>query len=289
MTIVVTGGSGFIGTALTNVLLAKGHTVIVIDTHGPSLTHTNLFFIPCDLEASMLPFNVLERTDAIIHLAGSYGSTAGTAHLIASLEQTTNKPSIFISASSVGYYGVGFDRELDERSSVGTSAAARAVEAQEKEALKAERFGCRVVIVRTAPVVGRGGFMVPIARAAALHVVFRLTKENFWMPWIHLNDLIHIYLFALETGTLQGVVNAAAPKPIQYSDFITALKKVRHALLLPMLPFLKWPYQDPVRELLISQKIVPQRLIDKGFAFAYTNIQEAVADVLQQRKRHEAN
>jgi uncharacterized protein len=295
MTIVVTGGSGFIGSALIGVLLSKGHTVIVIDKYGPTLTHQNLFFIPCDLETATLPFNVLERTDAIIHLAGKHTVSASaespragidsTTNLIASLEQTTNKPPIFISASSVGFYGAGFERDLDERAAVGTSEMSKMIEAQEAAALRAEQFGCRVVIVRTAPVIGHGGFLAPLARAAKLHIAFRLTKEDFWMPWVHLNDLIRIYVFALETNTLQGIVNAAAPEPIRYSEFMKTFTKVTRSIILPRLPFMRWPYNEAIREIMVSQKILPQRLLDKGFAFAYTNITEAIADAVHRPKK----
>lgn len=297
MTIVVTGGSGFIGTALTKVLLAKGHTVIVIDKHGPALTHTNLFFIPCDLEEQNLPFNVLERTDAVIHLAGKHTlaaieeneseSAASVKHLIASLSQTTNRPQIFITASSVGYYGTS-TQELDEREIAGTTKAAKLIEMKEEEAMIAEQFRCRVVIIRTAPVIGIGGFMSPILRAAKAHIVFRYTRQDFWMPWIHLNDLIHIYLFALETNTVQGPINAVAPMATKYSDFIEALKKVTRSINLPMAPLTKWPYPAKIREQFVDQKIVPQRLLDKGFEFAYTNIIEAITDVAH-KKHHETN
>jgi uncharacterized protein len=290
MTIVLTGGSGFVGTALTKTLLAKGHTVIVIDTRSPALMHKDLFFIPCDLDTSTLPFNVLERTDAVIHLAGNHVAPSSTAtnsikNLIKSLEQTTAKPSIFITASSVGYYGDGLERELDERSGIGATDMARMIEAQEKEALEAERFGSRVVIVRTAPVIGEGGFITPLLRAARLHVTFRLTKKDFWMPWIHLNDLIHIYMFALETNTLQGIVNAATPQSIKYSEFLKTFKKTTKSIVLPKPKFIQWPYRQEIRATMINQKIVPQRLLDKGFAFAYANIREAIEDVASSSKR----
>lgn len=297
MTIVITGGSGFIGTALTRALLAKGNTVVVVDKRGPRLTHENLFYIPCDLEASTLPFNVLERTDAVIHLAGRPidgkwtekakqsirdSRILSTRHVIESLGKTANKPPIFISASAVGYYGDGRERDLDERSAKGETFLADVVEAWEKEAMRAEEFGCRVVLVRTAPVVGAGGFIASLLKVARFHIAFRLSREDYWMPWIHINDIVRIYLFALETNTLQGVVNAVSPFPIRHSEFMGAFAKETRSVLFSRLPLAKAIFGDLLKEITLSQKVHPQRLLDKGFAFAYTDAREAVASARQE-------
>ncbi len=299
MTIVVTGGSGFIGTALTRELLAKGHTVIVIDVKSPSLTHEHLFYIPCDLEKNVLPFNVLERTDAIIHLAGKTiarkwtdaakreirdSRVDSTRHVVESLAQTTSRPPIFISASATAYYGNGHERELDEQSAKGEGFLSDVTDAWEKEALKAESFGSRVVIIRTAPVIGKGGFLAPLFRLARFHLAFGLSKQDYWMPWIHLGDIVRIYLFALETNTLQGVVNAVAPIPIMHHQFMKEFARETKSIAFRRMPFSKLFFGDLLKEVTLSQKIYPQRLIDKGFAFAYTNVRDAITDA-----RHETN
>ena len=298
MTIVVTGGSGLIGTALTKALLSKGYTVIVVDVKGPRLTHQNLFFIPCNLGETTLPFNVLERTDAVIHLAGASirekwtplsadrakeRMVRTTEHLMESLRQTTNKPPLVVTASTTAYYGDGFERDLDERSARGDDEFTTTIEAREKTALEAEAFGCRVVIVRTAPVIARGGFLAPVVKLAKFHLVAPLKSDtDDWMPWIHINDLVRIYLFALETSTLQGVVNAASPMPISHETFTKAVAVETKSINLK--GFLgRMVRKTPRIELLLNQRVLPQRLIDKGFAFAYTNIREAIADILHEK------
>ncbi len=290
MTIVIAGGSGFIGTELSKALLSKGHTVIVIDIKGPTLTHERLFYIPCNLETNTLPFNVLERTDAIINLAGI--SIAGkwtaafkdaiyrsrvqaTKNLVESLKQTATKPSIFISASASGYYGAS-EEVLNERSPKGNTFLSDVVDAWEKEALQAEHLGSRVVIVRTAPVFGKKGFLYPLWKMSRFHILTSVYKRNFSMSWIHINDIVRIYIFALETNTLQGVVNAVAPIGIEHKTLLKIIAKETKSLRVGTLPFGKIFFGALLEETGITQNITPQRLLDKGFEFAFTDVKEAI-------------
>lgn len=298
MTIVVAGGSGFVGTALTQALLSKGHTVVVIDRIGPKLTHQQLFFIPCDLETTTLPFNVLERTDAIINLTGKpiakkwtpavkeqirTSRVLSTRHLIESLKQTVNRPQIFINASAVGFYGAN-ENTVDERSSKGQTFLAGVVDEWEQEVLRAEDFGCRTVIVRTGTVLGKGGFLAPFIKMTRFHVLGKLSKRDFFMPWIHINDIVRVYIFALETTTLQGVVNATAPTETTSGEIFKVLARKTKSFIFGTLPFQKFLFGDLIPELTISQKVAPQRLLDKGFAFAFTDIDSALETIIHETK-----
>ncbi len=304
MTVVLTGGSGFIGSALSRALLEKGHTVVVIDKKSPDFTHQNLYFIQCDLEENMLPFNVLERTDAIIHLAGRtiFGKwtdkvkneieksrIVSTKHLVKSLEKTATRPSIFICASATGYYGDKGDEDVDEQSSKGTTFLSHVTERWEEEAMKAEQFGCRVVLVRTAPVIGSSGFLKPLLQLARLGIVLRLVRKDFWMSWVHIDDVVRIYLFALETNTLQGIVNASSPMPVKSSDFMKLFARATHRRVIGALPkFLsKLLYGEFIHEIVLSQKAYPRRLIDKGFDFEYVNIEGALRQVTDHAKKQD--
>lgn len=292
MTIVVTGGSGMVGSALIRALLSKGHTVIVIDRIGPGFTHEHLFYIPCDLTETTLPFNVLERTDAVVNLIGSPigrkwtprvkqeifdSRVIGTRHVVESLAQTASKPSIFISASATGYYGEAEDELLDERAPQGNSFLSGVAAAWETEAMKAEQFGSRVVIVRTAPVLARGGFLGSSWKHARWHLCGSLFKKDFWMPWIHINDLVRVYLFALETSTLQGIVNAAAPTHTRYRELMRAFRAVTRSIGLGRNRLAAlFLGKELLENLSQNQKVVPQRLIDKGFEFAFTDAESAL-------------
>lgn len=299
MTIVVAGGSGFVGKALTKVLLSKGYTVVVIDRVGPRFTHEQLFFIPCDLETTTLPFNVLERTDAIINLAGRPIATKwtkeakeairtsrvfSTRHLIDSLEHTVNRPQIFINASAVGFYGATED-VADEQSGKGQTFLADVVQEWEHEALKAEEFGCRTVVVRTATVLGKGGFLASFLKLTRFHILGLLSKKDFYFPWIHINDLVRVYVFALETTTLQGVVNAVSPTQTTAKTLFQSLARATKSLILGVLPFQKFLFGELTKELTLSQKVSPRRLLDKGFAFAFTDIDTTIESIIHETNR----
>jgi hypothetical protein len=298
MTIVVAGGSGFVGTALVKALLSKGYTVVVIDRVGPSFTHQQLFFIPCDLEITPPPFNVLERTDAVINLAGRPIATKWTAavkkqirdsrvistrHIIESLEKTVNRPQIFINASAVGFYGQT-ENAVDERAPQGGTFLADVSSQWEREALKAEDFGCRTVIVRTGTVLGKGGFLSSFIKMARFHVLGFLSKKDFFIPWIHINDIVRVYIFALETTTLQGVVNASSPTVTKSSELFKALARSTKSFIFGVLPFQKMLFGELVSEITISQQVTPQRLVDKGFEFAFTDIQSAIDTIIHETK-----
>lgn len=299
MTIVVAGGSGFIGTRLTRKLLALGDTVIVIDRVGPRFTHEHLFYIHCDITQDQLPFNVLEHTDAVINLCGApinkKWTTAykqqirdsrivSTRHIVESMRSATARPSVLINASATGYYGERGDEELSEKSERGTGFLSDVVGEWESEAHKAEEFGTRVVCIRTSPVVGHGGMLTELKKSAKFGFLLKLSRRDFWQPWIHEEDIVNTYLFALQTSTLQGPVNAAAPQEIKHAAFMRELGQTLHRRVLGSIPgFIKEIMfgKELVPELTRNQRVTPQLLIDKGFVFQYPTLAEALRDAVQ--------
>lgn len=309
MTIVLAGGSGFIGTRLAKTFLTRGHTVIVIDIKSPTFTDKQLFFIQCDLGTSPLPYNVLERTDAVINLVGapinkrwtdSYkeeiknSRIQSTKTIVAAIESAQSKPSVFITASAIGYYGDTGTQSVDESGSHGAGFLSDVVVAWEAESQKASALGVRTVIIRTAPVLGRGGMIASLLRSSRFGFTSYLSKKDFWMSWIHEDDIVAVYLFALETTTLQGIVNAVAPTPIRHHSFMKIFAHAAHRRIFGTVP--QWIAHRMFGELFdyitVDQQIIPQRLIDKGFTFLYPTIDTAFTSLFPQKKRiknHEAN
>lgn len=295
MTIVLTGGSGFIGTQLAKKLLALGDTVVVVDIRPPVFTHQQLFYIQCDITRQQLPFNVLEHTDAVINLAGApiaakwtssykqeiYDSRIiSTRHIVESMRMATSRPSILINASAVGYYGERGTEELVERSPKGVGFLADVVSDWEKEAQKAEDFGTRVVCIRTAPVVGHGGMLAQMRSTAKFGFLTKIAKHDFVQAWVHEEDIVNAYLFALQTSTLQGPVNVAAPEVVTHHTFVNTLAKVLKKRVLGTLPtwIVRFRYGELLSELTKSQQVSPKLLIDKGFMFTHPTLESALRD-----------
>lgn len=293
MNIVVTGGSGFIGTKLVLALIDKGHTVIVVDVVAPPFTHERMFFINCDLSIQSLPYNVLDRTDAVIHLAGSpiqkkwkqsvkvqieKSRVESTKRIVESIKNAESRPGVFICASATGFYGDTGEEEADEQTEHGKGYLAHVVAHWENEARVAVEYGVRVVCVRTAPVLGNGAFLSSITKTKPFGFIPLLSKKNFWMSWIHHDDIVSIYLFALETSTLQGVVNASAPEPIRQHDFIRTLARVLKKKVLGTVPrfLLQIRYGELIDEIEKDQRVIPKRLLDKGFTFSFPTLKDAL-------------
>jgi len=293
MNIVITGGSGFIGTKLSKALLAKGDTVIVVDIAPPTFTHEKLFFIQCDLTRTALPYNVLDRTDAVVHLAGAPiiakwtekykkqindSRIESTRRVVESIKSAESRPTVFVCASAIGFYGDTHEKLADEQAEKGEGFLSDVVAYWEAEAREALSIGTRVVCVRTAPVIGPGKRIAMFMKTAKFGFLLKIARKDFWMSWIHEDDIVNVYLFALETNTLQGVVNAAAPEPVLQSTFFKTLGKIIHRKVFGTVPrwIMRRLYGELYDELSKSQQIYPKRLMDKGFVFAYPTLESAL-------------
>lgn len=293
MTIVVAGGSGFIGTMLTKRLLGQGHTVVVVAIASPSFTHQNLFFIQSDVANHPLPYNILEHTDAVINLVGAPinkkwtpeykkiirdSRVKSTDSIVAGIAAAKSRPNVFICASATGFYGNTGEEVVDEQTPAGEGFLASVTAEWEASARKATEYGVRVVCIRTAPVIGSGGMLAAMKRTAAFGIIPRLTKGDRWFSWIAASDIVNAYIFALETNTLQGVVNASAPEPILYSTFLNTLKTSwKHRIVVTVPHWVgKKLFGEGYDELNYSSRIIPRRLLDKGFEFTYPAIEDAI-------------
>ncbi len=293
MNIVLVGGSGFIGTALSKRLLGQGHTVVVVATHPPQFTHQNLFFIQCDVTQQALPYNVLEHTDAIINLAGFPISkkwtpenkkrimdsrVKSTDSIVAAIAASKSRPQVFICASATGFYGDTGSEISDEQTANGSGFLSEVVGEWEAAARKATEYGVRVVCVRTAPVIGHGGLMAELKKSANWGIIPSLSKKDYWFSWISEMDIVNVYIFALETSTLQGIVNAVAPEPVLNSTFLHTLKSIwKHRVIVTIPTWIaKKKLGEGYTEIVQNSRVIPKRLLDKGFEFIYPTIDTAV-------------
>jgi uncharacterized protein (TIGR01777 family) len=296
--ILVTGGTGFIGTALVRRLIARGDKVYVV-ARSPGkaerLFGGQVLIVP-SLQA--LPETV--RIDAVVNLAGApiFGRPWTDARKVAlarSRIDTTRalvdwiadhaaKPRVLISASAVGWYGADRgDRMLTESAGAGGDFPAMICGAWEKEAQRAERWVARVCRLRIGLVLGRdGGMLQPMARAFRFGLGGQFGSGQQWMSWIHLEDLLALIVRAIDDPTFTGVLNAVAPHPVTNATFTRALAAavLRPAILHAPAFALRLMLGEMATLLVDGQRVLPERADQLGFQFRYRRLPAALAEII---------
>lgn len=300
MNIAITGGSGFIGTALARVLLREGHSVTVYDRLPPRFSHEQMKFVTADLSGDGAPESIADH-DGIVHLAGvsiferwtpAYkqqiltSRIRSTQSIVDACNHAVKKPSVFVCASAVGYYGDQGDRELSEDmppQPTGTDFLSDVCVAWEQSAMEIESLGIRRVSIRTAIVLGPGGGMM-----AKLLPLFkwglggRLGNGRQWFSWIHIDDLVAVYREAIINPNLSGPVNASAPEPVTNRTFTRELARALHRIAIVIIPefILRMILGEFAGAVLASARVVPRKLIKYGFSFRYATIRDAVCAII---------
>ena len=279
MRITITGASGLIGTRLEAALRERGD-----DVTGLSLRDT----------AAPAPADKLAGRDAVVHLAGEnvaqrWSADArreirdsreqGTRRLVEGIEAADPRPKALISASAVGYYGAHGDERVDEDSPPGSDFLAQVCVVWEHEARAAEALGVRVVRVRTGVLLDAGGgalskMMLPFK----LGVGGPVAGGDQYMPWIHIDDVVGIFLAAIDDAAWEGAVNATAPEPVTNKAFSKALGKALHRPAIAPIPgaAIRLLYGDMAEIVTTGQRVVPRRTLELGYEFRRPDLDEAL-------------
>lgn len=297
MHVIITGGSGFVGSRLSPALAQGGHRVTIVDLAPPRSSVENVDFVTADLMHDSVP-DVFAHADAIIHLAGvsifkrwtpSYkeliiDSRVKTADVIYDyLSRVNTRPAVFVSASAVGYYGDRGEEQLGEEAVPGDDFLADVCEKWEAAARKFDSLGMRTVSIRTAIVLGPGGGMmsqvVPLFRYG---LGGKMGKGTQWFSWIHIDDLVAVYTKAITSEVLKGPVNASAPGALQNKAFARALGRALHRpAFIPAPAFaLRLVLGEFASAVLSSARVVPQKLQSQNFMFQYPDIDSALTHSL---------
>lgn len=297
MKILICGGTGFIGSRLTHYLLNQGLQVVVLARHRPRKILPGMQFFEADLlKPEFLKQEWFEGVDAVINLSGKNIFTfwnkenkkviwnsrvvinKNLVHYISKLQR---KPKVFVSASAVGYYGNKVEAELNEESRHGQGFLSELCIEWEREAREAEKFGIRSVQVRTAPVIGKdGGLMEQVLKSFRFGFTVIFGSGNQWFSWVHMDDLVRIYHLAVEDETLSGPVNACSPYPVRFKDFINHIRKFKKAIVIhfPAM-ILKFLLKETADVFLLSQRVIPEKLLRKGFQFSYPQLSDALREI----------
>lgn len=299
MKAVVTGATGFVGQRLLERLVQP-----TILTRDVSRARQKLGAKIADAVAWDLsrppPVPALEGVDTVFHLAGEPvaegrwtaakkarirdSRVLGTQRLVEAIGQCSRRPRVLVSASAVGYYGSRGDEWLEETSPPGSDFLAQVCQEWEQAARAAEALGVRVASIRIGIVLGRGG-----GALARMLLPFRLGlgsplgSGQQYMPWIHLDDLVRLFLFAAEQPDLRGPVNGVAPSPVTNREFTRVLARVLgRPAFLPAVPafVLRLALGEFVEVLLASQRVRPAAALAAGFSFQHPELEAALRDVL---------
>jgi uncharacterized protein (TIGR01777 family) len=293
MRVVVTGSSGFIGSALVPALAEAGHEVVRLVRRAPRAPDERAW------NPEVVDPDLLAGADAAVHLAGERidqrwtaagkerirASRVGpTRHLAEAIARAAPPRPSLICASGIGIYGDRADAVLTETSPPGEGFLADVVRAWEAAADPARAAGARVVHVRSGLVLGaRGGAlgkMLPLFRAG---LGGPLGSGRQWVSWIGLADHVRVVVRALEDPNIEGPINAVAPNPVRQKAFAAALgRALRRPAWLPAPPWaLRLVLGEMADELLLySQRAVPARMTSAGFTFLFADIESALAAIL---------
>jgi uncharacterized protein (TIGR01777 family) len=187
-----------------------------------------------------------------------------------------------VSASAVGYYGSRGDEVLQESAAPGNDFLAEVCQAWEAEAQRAASFGVRAVTPRIGLVLGRGGgALASMLTPFKLGLGGRLGSGRHWMPWIHLDDLVGLLLYAVN-NQISGPINAVGPAPVTNRQFTRALAAaLQRPAILPVPAFaLRVMFGELASVLLASQRAVPHAAVSAGYRFRYTSLDDALGEIL---------
>ena len=295
MTIVVAGGTGFLGSALVAALRADGHRVRVL-TRRPRHADDVAWAPNPDAERVEPWTTAIDGATAVINLAGE--SIAGarwsttrkarirdsrlraTGALVFAMRHVQQRPPIFISASAVGVYGNRDDEVLTEDSSPGGDFLADVCRDWERLAMEVATLS-RVVRLRTGIVLGRdGGALKPMAIPFQLCVGGPIGSGRQYMSWIHIDDWVAMVRWILATDATSGAINLTAPAPVTNAEFARTLARTLHRPSFMRTPSfaMRLVLGREMADALIlgGQRVVPARAEAMGYAFKYATLESAL-------------
>ncbi len=207
-----------------------------------------------------------------------------TEAVVSMIERASVRPKVLVNASAVGYYGFGEDELIPEDAPPGDDFLANVCKAWERAAHRVESLGVRLCILRVGLVLGLGGGPLPLmTMATRAGLGGPVGRGAQWMPWIHIDDLVSIIVEAIEQESLQGPINGCGPNPVRNGTFAEVLAELLNRPAWVRTP--KWAlsaaFGAPLAEAIASgQRVVPQKMVDRGFVFQHPELRGALRDIL---------
>jgi len=303
MKVMLAGGSGFIGRALTDCLTNEGHEVVLLTRKAsPAVVgkkSERTIVERWDGKTVEIWARHIDDAKAVINLAGESiaskrwsdrrkqtivrSRVEATRALVESIRSSKKKPEVLINASAVGYYGDTKDEDVTENHGKGSDFLSGTVGQWEREASLAEVLGMRVVLLRFGVVLGPGGGALPrMLLPFRMFVGGPLGSGEQWFPWIHLDDVIGVIKFTMSTPSLTGPVNVTAPGIVRMKEFCSSLGRALHRpSWLPVPSFaLRLVLGEMAGMLLTGQRARPKKLLESGYRFLFPNLDDALNNTL---------
>ena len=311
MNVVITGATGFVGRPLCAHLIGLGHQVTALSRDAgkaQSLLGSQVRSVAWGEQAGDAWKQAVAGADAMIHLAGE--SVAGhkwtpeykakirasrvdsTRLLVDAMRGAERKPGVFVSTSAIGYYGDRKDESVTEKSAPRGDFLAEVCVAWEAEARRAEEYGVRVTLMRVGVVLGQGGALEKMLHPLPLPInPYKLGmggpigNGRQWMSWIHLDDVIGLYTWAMQNTEVRGAVNVTAPTPVTNGDFAHTLGRVyNRPSAVPVPAFaLRLMLGEFAEAILTGQKALPEVAERLGYAFRFPTLEPALRSLLQKQ------
>jgi uncharacterized protein (TIGR01777 family) len=304
-TILITGGTGLIGTALTQYLLEKKYRVIIVTRYPGRFTgKENLGYAAWDVDKGIIDPAAISAADHIIHLAGAgvadkrwtpkrkeeiRNSRVNSGNLICKvLNELPNNVRTVVSASAIGWYGpdpvIPNPDPFTEEDAAATDFLGTTCLEWERSVHPVTGLGKKLVILRTGVVLStRGGAFPSFRKPLKFGFATILSKGNQVLSWIHINDLVRLYVAAVEEVNIEGIYNAVAPNPVSNKTLTLELaKKTNGKSFLPIhvpAPLLKLVLGEMSVEVLKSATVSSAKIKQTGFQFAFPSIKSAIAQL----------
>ncbi|MBM7608527.1 uncharacterized protein (TIGR01777 family) [Lysinibacillus composti] len=299
MKIVLAGGSGFIGKKLTDLLITKGHEVVIL-TRKKLVPMYNETYVTW-LKEGAKPEEELDNVDVFINLAG-VSINAGrwshhhqkqiyesrmkaTTELLRIIKVLKYKPSTLINASAIGIYPSSLDTTYTEDSqATANDFLGKTVRDWEATAKRAETIGVRTVFMRFGVILGNEGGALPLMTMPyEFFIGGTVGTGKQWVSWVHVTDVVQAILFAIENDHLNGPINVTAPTPIRMRDFgktVAHVLKRPHWIPVPSFA-MKLVLGQKSKLVLEGQRVVPKVLIEEKFDFQFPTLHKALEDLLK--------
>jgi uncharacterized protein len=279
MKVCLIGALGFVGTHLNEALKRRGDEVVTASLRDP-VTAAGLA-ASCDTVVNLAGEPIAQRWNERVKRRIEESRVAAPRRFLEALAQCKRRCTAYLSASAVGYYGASETETFVEESTAGHDFLARVCAAWEREALRASDLGMRVALIRTGVALGTGGGalakMLPPFRLGVGGVI---GSGRQWLSWVHVDDLVGIYLMAIDGA--DGPLNACAPNPVTNAAFTRELGAALHRpTVLPVPTFaLRAMLGEGAGMLLTGQRVLPQRTQEFGYRFEFSELRDALANLL---------